>query len=72
MINKGNHQEGTAFRISEWKHGAVFIDVMDDILGLDIQSLAIDRTRCNEEKTNTRMNERSTNNGIVCSIRKEL
>ena len=51
---------------------AVFIDAMNDILGLDIQSLAIDRTRCNEEKTNTRMNERSTNNGIVCSIRKEL
>ena len=40
---------------------AVFIDAMNDILGLDIQSLAIDRTRCNEEKTNSRMNERSTN-----------
>ena len=33
----------------------VFIDAINDLLGLDIESLDIDRTRCNEERTNSRM-----------------
>ena len=31
----------------------VFIDAINDLLGLDIGSLDIDRTHCNEERTNS-------------------